>query len=100
MPLKFEALGFDLFLYGPNIPIDEQLRQRYFREWEPRIVFNHRSKGTLTPRERTKLYFVTQAVAEEMKEVRKVRVEKEPFYAFVFPREFYAENPGSYFVPL
>lgn len=82
---------FELIFYPPRPSLTPHIKESLvvWEEAEPRLVFHDMTYLNLLPSERNYIYRTNEAIAEEVMDVYKLRIEDNPF-SFVFPKNEYA----------
>ena len=88
--VTLEGDAFGLVFRPPRPSLIPHIRGEdvVWEEREPGFVFFDNTRMNLAPGFRTRLYRTNQAIAEEMADTYKVRVEKDPL-SYFFPKDVY-----------
>lgn len=87
-----DAPGFSLLFIGPKPSLKPVIREEgvVWQTAEPRIVLLDGTYGYLAPSDRSRLYHVSEAIAEEVEDTYRLDISHDPF-SFIFPKQEYAE---------
>lgn len=95
-PVKLVGQGYELEFSWPQ-PEEADLGEvKRFVESEPRFTFRDRSLGELLPSVRSLMFQTIDSVAEEVRDVYKLRLHHTPetLAELIYPKEEYATNKG------